>query len=424
MPALTTWEGMAIPFAEGMDHRTLGHRLMRATEGTSSPAFRWKQGRLHAAEMVGCIQIGNLRINVLPKLDTGEDERDRDFLLNMLWGAGYLSRPHTGTAEVRSSSIDPLEALIAEVASEMSVALNEGAPRRYEEKQEELSTVRGRIDFSKLSSRLPCDRVLLPVRYSPLHRDNQLARCIKGIAILLHRLTRSSANRQTFAAVLAQLAGVANETLTLAHVEALTLARHESHWARTIAVARLLLTGQSPDPTFSGDNQAFSMLFPLQHLFERVMRRMLGASLKDLGITMPHRGEARFLLRDPSDGGGVIRLRPDYILGQPDAPLAVADAKWKRARELGRAHGINREDFYQVSAYLARFKVRDAIILVPQAKWMQARWTKSYDVPEGDGHIHLIGVDIENLVTRSQIQRSHALAALSATIGAILAVSA
>lgn len=422
MPTLTTWEGMAIPFPDGIDHRALGHRLMRATEGTSSPAFRWKHGRLHAAEMVGCIQIGNVRINVLPKLDTGELERDRDFLLNMLSGAGYLSRPRTGAADVQSTSIDPLEALISEVAGEMSTALREGVPRRYEEKREELSTVRGRIDFSKLSSRLPCDRILMPVRYSPLHRDNQLARCVKGIAVLLHRLTRSGRNRQIFAAVLSQLVGVVDEPLTLGRLDALLLARGESHWARSMAVARLLLTGHSPDPTFSGENQAFSMLFPLQHLFERVMRRVLEVALEKLRIPLARRTEPHFLLQDSSDGSGVVRLRPDYILGQPEAPLAVADAKWKRASELGRAHGINREDLYQVHSYLTRFNVRDAVILVPQAKWMRAPWTKMYNVPEGGGHIHLVGVDIEKLVARSSIQRSQALETMSATLSAILLV--
>ncbi|MGP3660940.1 McrC family protein [Burkholderia gladioli] len=415
---------MPIPFPEEMDHRTLAHRLMRATERVPAPCFRFKQGRLHAAEIVGCIQLGRLRINILPKVDTPEPRRDRDFLLNMMWAAGYLNQPHTGSADVRSSSRDPLEALISELASEMSSALLEGIPRRYEEKYEELPTVRGRIDFSRLSTRSPCDRILLPVRYTPLHSSNQLTRCIKGIAALLHRLTRSSSNRQTFTSILAQLNGVESRPLTLSQLDELQLTRLESHWIRSVSTARLLLVGQSPDPTFAGNNQAFSLLFPLQHLFERAMRRILGAALSESGVAVSYRSMPHFLLQDPSDGNGVVRLRPDYILGPFETPLAVADAKWKRTSEFGRTHGVNREDLYQMSTYLARFNVRDALIFFPQAGWMHESWSKSYDVPGAYGRVHLIGVNIEELVARNQTIRAQAHAALSATVGRILAVPA
>lgn len=392
---------------------------MRATERLQTPSFRWKQGRLHAAEIVGCIQIGRLRINILPKVDTAETNRDKDFLLNIMQTAGYLTRPHIGLAEVRSSPLDPLETLISEIASEMARALSEGAPRRYEEVNEELPTVRGRIDFSKLSSRLPCDRMLLPVRHAPLLGDNRLARCIKGIAELLHRLTRSNMNRKTFGAILTQLHGVESQPLTLPQIDALSLKQSESHWARTISIARQLLIGQAPDPTFLGESPAFSMLFPLQHLFERAMRRILVDALKDSGVVVSHHSIPHFLLQDPSDGSGVVRLRPDYILEQRDDPLAVADAKWKRIREFGSAHGVTREDLYQVSAYLTRFDVDNALIFLPKASWMQDSWMKSYAVP-GGGHIHLIGVDIERLVTRNQAIRVPALSAFSRTIRGIL----
>jgi len=404
---------MEIPIPQGMDRHAAGRRLIRATEDTPFPAFRWKKGRLHAAEVVGCIQVGRLRINVLPKLDTAEPDRDREFLLNILHAAGYLSRPHTGSAEVRPSFSDPLEAMISEVASEMLSALREGVPRRYERRQEDLSTVRGRIDFSSLSTRLPSERARLPMRHSPLTIDNALAQCIKGIAQILYRLTRSSSNRQSLATVLGQFSGISDRVPSHEQLDSVMLARRESHWEKSISVGRLLLAGQSPDPTFSGGSDAFSMLFPLQHLFERMMRRILTGALQHSDIRASHRGTPLFLLEDPANSSGIVRLKPDYLFHDASGLVAVGDAKWKRASESGRAHGVKREDLYQVNAYLARYDVQDAFVFMPRAGWMAPGWMKSYQIPGTGRHIHLVGVDIEGLIRRDRTVRERAFAVFS-----------
>jgi 5-methylcytosine-specific restriction enzyme subunit McrC len=415
VPVLTTWEGMEIPFPEGFDTRWAGNRLMQVAERSSLSAFRWKKGRLHAAEVVGCVQVGNLRVNILPKLDTAERDRDKDFLLNMLHSAGYLSKPYAGSAEVRQSVADPLEAMVSEVATEMLAALRDGVPRRYEEKREDLSTVRGRIDFSRLSTRLPGD-ALLPLRHSPLANDNELSQCIKAIAQFLYRLTRSSSNRQSLAIVLSHFVSVRNLLPSLAQLDALILTRQESPWSKTLSVGRLLLAGHAPDPTFSGDSDAFSLLFPLQHLFERTLRKVLAAAFQGSDVRISHRSDSLFLLEDPVDQAGVLRLKPDYVFERSSKLLAVADAKWKRAAEFGRAHSVGRDDLYQVNAYLTRYGVRNAFILLPRANWMEPGWLKSYHIAEAESHIHLLGIDIEALVGRDQKARQLALSMLSGSI--------
>ncbi|MDA3136558.1 hypothetical protein HG619_14940 [Pseudomonas syringae] len=52
----------------------------------------------------------------------------------------------------------------------------------------------------------------------------------------------------------------------------------------------------------------------------------------------------------------IIGLRPDYILTKRGDVIAVADAKWKRVSETGKAHGILRDDFYQIYAYIKNMK--------------------------------------------------------------------
>jgi 5-methylcytosine-specific restriction enzyme subunit McrC len=411
---------MPVPIPEGTNRRAMAHRLVKLTENAPFTCLRMKQGRLHAAEVVGCIQVGHTRINILPKTDALDIERDKDFLLNLLRAAGFLSQSYTRPGMTRASVYDPIEAILSEMASNMSAAMREGIPRRYEERREDSSTVRGRIDFSKLAVRLPGGTGGLPVRHSPLSIENGLASGIKWIAKELFRLTSSSANRAAFGTILSQLSSVKSQRLSIAKLDTLTLSPNESHWAKSIALARLLLRGYVPDPTSAGKNDGFSLLFPMQYLFERALRSILNNALAADDVRVSHRAEALFLLQAGDANEGVVRLKPDYVFRRNSELIAIADAKWKRVSELGRAHGIKREDLYQINAYLTRYKTSTSIVFVPWAKWMADGWTASFLISETERRIHLVGVDIEKLVSRESAIRDRAYIALSTALDRIL----
>ncbi len=410
MRILTTWEGMPVPLPEGPERRALADRILRRTESGPSPAFRWKRGTLYAGEMAGCIQVGDLRINVLPKTDTPDENGGGQFLLNLLRYAGYLKRTHiAGSADVQTSMRDPLEAVISEVAAEMTQGLLGGIPKRYELRQENSLSPRGRIDFGLLSRLLP-GRANLPISHSPLSVDNVLAQCIKALAIVLQRITRSEKSRQAFAAVLLQLASVRSIRPTIAMIDGISLSRYETHWTRSLAIARLVLAGNAPDPTHSGRSAAFSILFPLHHLFERSLRRLISEAMEGSGTTMDHKGEPLHLYEDPETSQGILRLRPDYLFTKEGECIAVADAKWKRATEDGKANGIDREDLYQIHAYLTRFNVQRAVILLPTAPWMGAGWKKTIKVMGGPQTVTLLSTDIIGLIDHTAAIREPARA--------------
>jgi hypothetical protein len=81
---------------------------------------------------------------------------------------------------------------------------------------------------------------------------------------------------------------------------------------------------------------------------------------------------------------------------------------------------MKREDFYQIHAYLTRYKVSEAIILAPKAPWMSEKWIKTFSDAETGAQVHLIGVDIESLVSRSSKTRDASYKSLAETLIGIL----
>jgi len=399
-------------------------QLLRYSAGADFPCFRLKRGALYAAEVVGAIQIGKLRISILPKSHSGSASGDSEFLLNLLRVAGFLeTKPVKHTATVRSTSLDPLEALLLEVGEEMLHAARVAVPRRYEELASDSETIRGRIDFQRLSRRVPGRDSTLPVRYAPLSASNALSKTLKWVAEALSRMARTPSTRVVFEEVLSKFEGVAGRAPTRAEILGLVITRYEAGWTRIIGIAKLLVDKKFIDPTFAGREDAFGMLFPLQHLYERALRRILPNAVQPLGLAVVHRSLPLHMLHDEGDVP-YLRLKPDYVFLYNGAPVMVGDAKWKRLVPDVRAYGVDRADIYQMNAYLTRYGIARAILFVPRLSWMDSGWRPRYSVPTTDHQMHLVAVDIESLVSRAPLVRAGALSALRAALADVTAASA
>ncbi|WP_164669899.1 5-methylcytosine restriction system specificity protein McrC, partial [Pseudomonas viridiflava] len=105
-----------------------------------------------------------------------------------------LNSYYISDSRVQADSSDILEAMISEVAREVIRGLNTGIPRRYEQEFEHTNTLKGKIEFTLLSTQLP-GTTKIPAKHFPLTNKNKLSSIIKGIVLFLHRSTRSKKNR-------------------------------------------------------------------------------------------------------------------------------------------------------------------------------------------------------------------------------------
>ncbi len=184
-------------------------------------------------------------------------------------------------------------------------------------------------------------------------------------------MTRSIHSREILARALRELDDVELRHFRRHAAERMTLSRFETHWVRTLQMARLLLRGRAVDPTQAGSLQTYALVFPLEQLFERSLRHLVPASLQGSKLEVTHRTEAVYMLEQEESREPVVRLRPDFVFRLEGRAVALADAKWKRLMPDAAAHGANPADLYQANAYLTRYGLNSVMLFFPTTGWMK-----------------------------------------------------
>lgn len=415
---ITTSEGGEVPFPASMVSGRIKAGFLRLNHYSRIPLFRIKNGKLHAAEVVGCVQLGNIRINILPKLDSGDVVQQSRFLLNILHKAGYFRRAYESEGKVAATNYDPMESIIGEFVDAISYALLEGLPRQYQSQSEFLSSIRGKIDFNLLSKSHRCDG-LVSVKYSELNKENILTRCIKEVCIKLIYFSKNAVNRKTLSRILTEFDHVDAKLCTLAELERIQLMPTEKHWEKPLQLIKLLIQEKAINPLSAGQVPAFCLIFSMAAVYERALLEIL-KQVTRRGNTVLKKDHIPTYLLEDEQLRGILQMKPDYRFYISDRLIVVADAKWKRVSESARANGIERSDLYQITAYINRYDVKSAIIFVPLQPWMSNSWSRNYRMVNTKSVLYVVGVDIVSLVSEIKLIREAATEKLEKLISPLL----
>jgi 5-methylcytosine-specific restriction enzyme subunit McrC len=361
--------------------------------------FTERRGVLRAGQAVGVVDVIGAQITVLPKATGGRPPAE--FMTDLLWASGVAPRLFPLASRVASVQQPLPDALARALADDMLGRLRQAVPRRYHERQEVGSVLRGRIDLTAQARAAPGREQLLAVRYTPLQADNPLTRLIRATARDVLRFARSPGTRQRLAQVDRLLEAAAPRTLDEKLAAGIALSHPERQWAPTVELARQLVKGRSPSAVTAGRTAGMALLFELDDLFEALIRRHLSDALVGTSLTRTHAPLRPKLLRREPSGQHFLRLKPDYVLGDVTGARAVADAKWKLLSPAAPAHGLKSADAYQLATYMARHGVHRGILFFPRADWMPGRWrVRASMLGEAANEVRLVAVDVAGLIDR------------------------
>lgn len=398
----------------GIDPRLL-QRLQRFDESHASavgePVFDWSNSHfVRAVNYVGVVRVPGLTVEILPKIDGGgqnENYVDGDYrelrarrnLLYMLSLTRDLPLQERDLASLRIERMPILEALIEIFASRLLVEMRRGLQHQYVYREENLGCVKGRLLVREhLSTNIGRhDRIF--VGYDDFVSDTWLNRIIKAACYRLLSIARHGRTLQFLREAILELADVDDVPIESHHFGQVHLDRGTERFRTLLGFCRLVLTESSPAPSV-GDMSTFSLLFPMEQLFEEFIGRFIKRYAADLGlerssIHLQAASRSRWLLRNEDDQGR-FQMRPDILIdGVGGQPHVIVDTKWKRllSDDEDAKNGVLQADMYQLYAYATRFNCPSNVLLYPR---IAGTTSKRYSI-DGDTHRRQLRVEFVDL---------------------------
>lgn len=365
-----------------------------------------------ARNYVGVLQVPGLTVEILPKVVAVEQPSSADRLLarrNLLYMLGYANRLPVRRRDLADLDIHRfplLEAFICAFAERLLAELGRGVSHAYVGREESLTFVRGRILFHEQARRSVVHRERVAVAYDDYLPDTDLNRVLRAGCERLLLLSRSVRAQRALRTCMLHFAEVSGVHVEAEHAERVVLDRNSERFRPLLDFCWLLLAGRSPTPG-AGETESFSLLFPMESVFEQFVAGFLVAHARSLGlepgrIRTQAKGRPRWLVRDEG-GQRDFRLRPDIVVDDDQGgTLTVLDTKWK---VLGRdtfdaRQGVAEADLYQLHAYARQYGASNNVLLYPATAGSRAR---SYTVEGAEHHrLRVAFVDVSRDLARSR----------------------
>lgn len=376
MTARAVFEWRALPFSgDGAIAETAARRLAVAGALGSAkltgkpPVLRFGRDELRAQGVVGVIVAGRDVLEILPKIDTvveaGEAPVARSRLIHMLAVARDLPIAIGDRALLGLQRESLLEQLVVLFAAALADALRRGMPRRYRACEDDLPSLRGRLDVRGQFTRLAASPQALACRFDELSADTLVNQVVRAALRRLLALTGSATNERRLRELLVAYADITDIALRSIDWCRLTLGRTEERWRGLIAWSRLILSGDHQS-TSGGGEAGWSLLFDMGALFERYLSRSFERALAGTGLKVVAQGGMRPCLYDEG-GTGTFATMPDLLVKRGDEVVLIADAKWKRltAKVDDPKQGLSQADVYQMMAYGLLYRCPRLLLLYP-----------------------------------------------------------
>ena len=333
--------------------------LLRAIELNNSGIFKWGNHCLIPQQWVGVVSLPSLSIEILPKvIDEQDDDFCKKILLQMFKVANDIPTKGNVPARVEFIKNGLMEILITNFLGCIEYYVKEGLISSYCKVTNNLSTIKGSINFSKQINKNLLNSTKFVCQYSKMDIDNNINRLLRYVLKVMGSISCDYNNKRRINVVLTYFANVMDVDISRTQNINIPINKVNQRIQILVKYARFFLEGYSVSVN-NGSNAVFSMLFDMNKVFEKFIYK---SYKKIFGEKIQYQNTKNYLLINKSNYNKKINLRPDLLLYSPSGDSMVIDTKWKRILKF-----VNEVDVYQMNAYVSAIdKIDTAVLLYPK----------------------------------------------------------
>lgn len=319
---------------------------------------------LSAQQYVGAVQIGNLTVEILPKVEGIDGTLMRRNLVAMLAVVLDLEISEGDIARVSTQRHGILEILIRLFCDKLFAQVHRGLVRRYEPRAENLSVMRGRIGITEQVRLNAANPERLHCRFDEFQEDNPLNQILKACVRLLLKSSRELSNQRRLGELLLVFEGVSEVSRSTLPWHLIRFDRLNQRYEPSFKLAELFLKSTPPDVS-GGSVQGFSLFFEMNTLFEEYIGRIARRVFRPDGFKVVLQGPQRYLTYDETTEREAFAMKPDVVGLKGNDAAWIIDTKWKELSKEEAKEGVAQGDMYQMYAYSNRYACSDVVLLYP-----------------------------------------------------------
>lgn len=342
---------------------------------------------------VGVINIDNkVQIEILPKIDIGDDNELRKLFLKMLSSLKEFKGKSFKNAQLNDSKLPIYEVFIQMYLNEVQELLKKGFKSDY-------LTIEGNITFFKgkflINQHLKHNIIRKDrfyMAYDEFHINRPENRLIKTTLLKLNKISSNGKNQLLAKRLLAEFEMVNQSTNIDKDFSLVKKDRNAQAYQSLMTWSQVFLKNKSFS-TFKGTENVNALLFPMEKIFESYISKQLkNISTNYSGYKIETQKQTQYLFDEPRK----FRLKPDVYISMNSNPYKVLDIKWKRLNtDFKNNYGITQSDMYQMYAYAYKYNVEDIVLIYPKQKELEFEKLPLYiQNSEKNNHLKRVAVRV------------------------------
>lgn len=345
------------------------------------------QKAIKTRDYIGTIIYKGNQLNIFPKMfkcdkdDTNRETLDLKLLMhNLVEWIKYTTKinyPYINiSADIENS--DNLQKLfISLYVRYVKYALDRGFYFRYEEKNEDLSTIRGKFNLKDyyINKYYNGNFNKMNCTYSNFEFDNLLNRIIKYTLKYISHYTDVK-NQKIIRSLLIKLGDVTDQKCTPSDCEKIQLSKMQNKYKIILSMSKMFLLNKSTN--YNMDFQdSFCFLFPTDILFEGFIGGYLQSILSDEANVKLQSSETPPFVDSISLGDkeykASFKIRHDIIVKHKEKGLFILDTKYKEIHRFDNnpnfendiVRDLAADDLHQITDYAVSVGLNKIYLLFP-----------------------------------------------------------
>lgn len=319
-------------------------------------------------QYVGVIQVGNITIEILPKIsqvvEKGDKAKWQKVLIDMLRECRWMQVYAQDKASLRFKPNSILEAYLELFVQECEEIVRQGLVKKYRAVANNCTALKGKLLFNKQIQFNLVHKERFYTRHQVFDRENVFNQILLKALKLIPVISQSPYLKDKVYNLLLSFPELEDIPVKHETFDKLVFDRKTTRYKEAIEIAAMLLLNYRPDIS-TGQNHVLAILFDMNDLWEEYIYRQLYKNKPTNWIIRTQNSKQFWKL---NSSNGYKTVRPDIVIhNQTNDTKIIVDTKWKIPDNNIPADA----DLKQMFVYNEYWIGKNALLLYPNATYTE-----------------------------------------------------